>query len=268
MEEFSRNKIRIGIHQPGYHRYLGYFYKMYKSDLFISYDTVQYVTREWQNRQRFYYKGKFKWLSVPVNKGRELIKDKIIVNPKILIDHWNFIKEIYRRTPYFDKHSKDLEYIYLKNEWNYLNDICDALTMLARDILGIKTKIIRDSESGIFPIGLKKADMLISSVQRAVQVENYDEVIYLPRNYPIPEDSYLNKKFNGSELNELEKFTASNLKVETYKFVHPIYKQHQNKDQHKFIPNLSVFDLIFNMGPKSLETLLSGGGGKYIREVG
>ena len=80
MEKSSNGIIRIGIHQPGYHRYCGYFYKMYKSDLFISLDTVQYVTREWQNRQIFYDNGKCKWLSVSVNKGREPIMNKKIID--------------------------------------------------------------------------------------------------------------------------------------------------------------------------------------------
>ncbi len=60
MQKSSKKIIHIAIHQPGYHRYLGYFYKMYKSDLFVSLDTVQYVSREWQNRQKFYYKGKLR----------------------------------------------------------------------------------------------------------------------------------------------------------------------------------------------------------------
>lgn len=100
MASLSNGKvIRIGIHQPGYHRYCGYFYKMLKSDLFISLDTVQYVNREWQNRQTFYYDEKYKWLSVPVNRGREIIKLKKVVNPKVLKDHWGYIKFVYKKTP-------------------------------------------------------------------------------------------------------------------------------------------------------------------------
>ena len=117
---------------------------MYKSDLFISLDTVQYVSREWQNRQIFYDNGKYKWLSVPVKKGREAIGNRKIVNPETLKDHWEYIKHTYRKCPYFEDYSDYLEHLYLK-QWSYLNDLCDALTLLAKDIFMILTIFIKNN---------------------------------------------------------------------------------------------------------------------------
>ncbi len=263
MEKSSNKVIRIAIHQPGYHRYCGYFYKMYKSDLFISLDTAQYVAREWQNRQIFYSNRVSKWLSVPVDKGREPIKDKKIVNPSILRDHWEYIKSIYRKSPYFERYSGSLASIYLDRKWEYLNDLCDALTLLAKDILGIKTKYVRDSQNNYVDRGLKKADALIDAIRRAVNIENYDKVIYLPRNYPIPKDFYLNLKFEGSNKKEIEKFKDAGIGIQTYNFQHPSYKQFQNSEGSGFVPNLSIYDLIFNCEQDPLEVLKSGGDNEY-----
>ncbi len=139
------------------------------------------------------------------------------------------------------------------------------MILLAKEILGINTTYIRDSETGNFPNNINKTDMLINSINRAVNSKEYDEIIYLPRNHPIPTDFYLNKKYGESKITELEKFLNSEISVQTYNYTHPKYKQYQIVDKSDFIPNLSIFDLIFNKGPESLDILLSGGDDKYIK---
>lgn len=158
-----------------------------------------------------------------------------------------------------------IDHIY-KRKWVYLNDLCDALTLLAKDILGIKTRYVRDSENEIPSVVLKKVDMLIHSIKRAVNADSYKRIIYLPRNYPIPNDFYLKQRSPGEEITEIEKFKLANIEVQTYNFHHPAYKQYQNKRGGSFVPNLSVFDLIFNCGEESLSVLKSGGDDKYINE--
>jgi len=263
MERSNKKTIRIGIHQPGYHRYCGYFYKMLKSDLFISLDTVQYVPREWQNRQIFCDGSGSKWLSVPVNRGRDPIKDKKIVDANVIKNHWEYIKYIYRKSPFFDDYCGSLENIYLHKKWEYLNDLCDALILLAKDILGIKTKYVRDSENGERSTNTRKASALIDSIKRSKDVADYDEVIYLPRNYPIPEDFYLNQRFDGGDIAEIDKFAQAGIRVQTYDFCHPVYRQFQYPKGTQFIPNLSVYDLIFNCGNNSRMILESGGNHEY-----
>lgn len=257
MENFKKSAVNVAIHQPGYHRYCGYFYKMLKSDVFISLDTVQFVPREWQNRQDFYYKGQHKWLTVPVENGRDKIVNKKIVNSKVVKDHWELIKSIYKKTPYFLTYKDAVGEIYA-NEWLRLNDLCVALIILARDIIGINTTFIKDSDNVSDPTGeLKKADLLIACIKH--HINSSENITYLPRNGPLPQDFYLNQRFGESNVTEIEKFFFSNIKVETYFFQHPIYRQYQNQSTDPFVPNLSIFDLIFNCGPNSLKILESGG---------
>lgn len=198
MEKFGKKTIKVAIHQPGYHRYCGYFYKMLLSDVFISLDTVQFVRREWQSRQRFYYQGRYKWLTVPVEKGRDTIINKRIANTMVLKDHWEYLKFVYHKTPYFAKYASILEDVY-KRQWVYLNDLCVELTLLAKSILDIPAEFVKDSD---YPsdsqANFKKVDLLIYCIRKVVDVEEYDEVVYLPRASPIPEDFYLNQKFGNS----------------------------------------------------------------------
>ncbi|MFS8159049.1 MAG: WbqC family protein, partial [Candidatus Roizmanbacteria bacterium] len=85
--KINKNNISIAVHQPGYHRYVGFFYKIWLTDIFISFDIVQYVSREFQNRQKFFYNNKMNWLTIPVHAGREEIYKKKIVDPNILKNH-------------------------------------------------------------------------------------------------------------------------------------------------------------------------------------
>lgn len=130
--------MRVAAHQPGYHRHLYYFYKMAISDAFVSLDHVQFVRSDWQNRQVFVYEDARRWLTVPVQGSRGVIRSKVIAHPSVLPSHWDRIKSIYRSTPYFSTYEAALGEIYGAS-WKYLNDLCDALTEVARSGFGITT---------------------------------------------------------------------------------------------------------------------------------
>ena len=56
----------IGILQPGYLPWLGFFEQMYRSDIFVLYDDVQYDKEGWRNRNRIKTVNGVQWLTVPV----------------------------------------------------------------------------------------------------------------------------------------------------------------------------------------------------------
>lgn len=257
-QAFTKRSITFGIHQPGYHRYCGYFYKMLLSDIFISGDTVQFVNDDWQNRQKFYYAGKERWLSVPVNKAVEPIMSKRIMDQRTLEAHWRRIEATYRKTPFFRTYADPVREIYSR-QWVYLNDLCDALTLYAKSVLGIDTVYIRDSQNGWVDRGLKKGERIIDCIQRTISMVEYDEVIYLPCASPMKEGFYLNKKFGDSTLTEGEKILQAGITLSPYPFRHPTYRQYQFGPNEPFVPRLSIFDLIFNCGETSREVLESAG---------
>jgi hypothetical protein len=255
----KKEEIRIAIHQPGYHRYTGYFYKMLISDVFISLDTVQYVSREWQNRQKFFVDGKYKWLSIPVNRGREPISKKKIANNLILKNHWEFITYIYKNAPYFSYYRHYFESLY-SAQWISLNEFTTELILLCKYLLGINTFFLKASAIDPTPDPtLNKANLLIHYIKKAVNINKYSKIIYHPRGGPIPEDFYLYKKYAGSSLREIDKFKINGIEVLPYKFSHPKYHQSQS---NLFIENLSIVDLIFNTGESALDILIEANGGK------
>jgi hypothetical protein len=58
--------MRVAIIQPHFLPFIGYFDLMNRADLFIYYDTVQFVRRSWHCRTYITEQGTARWLSVPV----------------------------------------------------------------------------------------------------------------------------------------------------------------------------------------------------------
>ncbi len=96
------------IIQPHYIPYMGYFDLFQRSDKIIILDDVQFVKREWKNRNKI-RKGsnidELKWLSVPVDKKDQ---KKNITDIKISKEnnnwrnyHINSIIFTYMKTPFF-----------------------------------------------------------------------------------------------------------------------------------------------------------------------
>lgn len=256
MLTLNKSKITVSVHQPGYHRYIGYFYKIMLSDVFISFDIVQYVLREFQNRQRFFYDGSFHWLTVPVNRGREPICDKKIVDPRILKDHWKTLENIYRKAPFFDLYRDQFQSFYNK-EHTKLAGLCDDFSIMILDILGINTHFIKASSYLDNTYDYKKAKLIAEVVKAVLDVTAYESVTYLPRHLPVPENHYLyNSAGNGEK--EINLLMNEGIKVDFYKFKHPIYEQHFSENS-VFIENLSIIDLLFWEGPNSINILKSSG---------
>lgn len=65
--------MKLAIMQPYFFPYIGYFDLMYNVDLFIVYDTVQYIRRGWIHRNRVFQQDKIGWqyIIVPTNKATQ-----------------------------------------------------------------------------------------------------------------------------------------------------------------------------------------------------
>ena len=63
----SAKDIRtVGILQPGYLPWLGFFEQLYRCDVFVIYDDVQFEKGSWRNRNRIKTSTGVQWLTVPV----------------------------------------------------------------------------------------------------------------------------------------------------------------------------------------------------------
>lgn len=64
-----KKPLSIGILQPVYLPWLGYFEQMNRVDHFVFQDDVQYTKGDWRNRNRIKSQNGPQWLSVPVKRS-------------------------------------------------------------------------------------------------------------------------------------------------------------------------------------------------------
>jgi hypothetical protein len=226
--------MKVGILQPGYLPWLGFFEQVHRCDIFVFYDDVQFDKNSWRNRNRIKTPDGPLWLTVPVSHhghtSQTLLETKIAEKERWSRKHLNSLKTYYGKAPYWDRYSEGLTEIY-GHEWALLVDLDIALTRYLLQELGIATRTLRSSELGIPG---DKTDRLVS-ICSALKAHTFYEGAA------------------GRDYIETEEFDRAGIALEYQDYQHPIYPQLYGE----FIPYLSVIDLMFNCGEESL-TILSG----------
>ena len=77
----------VSINQPGYLPWMGFFKRIISSDIFVFLDDVQYIKKDWQNRNKIRISQGWQWLTVPVAKNKDKLNE-------IQIDYsenWNLL---------------------------------------------------------------------------------------------------------------------------------------------------------------------------------
>ncbi|MFC1517581.1 WbqC family protein [Candidatus Margulisiibacteriota bacterium] len=226
---------KIGIHQPNFLPWLGYFYKIKHSDIFVYLDTVQYTKNSLQNRNKIKTPQGEQWIAIPVlSKGKfgQLTKDvEINLNEKWKEKILKGLEMNYKKAPFFSEYFPKLKAILEKYSGNKLSELSIELIEWLCRKLEINTSRKKASELGLDP-ELKSTDMLVEICKKSGA------------------DTYLSGA-GGSNYQEEEKFKQVGIVLEYTKFKYPEYKQLW-KD---FLPNLSILDILFNCGPATKEYL-------------
>ncbi len=223
----------VAIHQPNYLPWLGYFYKIAHCDTFVFLDNVQYSKGGFANRNRIKTPQGESWLTVDVltkNRQGQLIKDVEINNNAAWgSNHRKSLVQNYSCAPYFGKYSPYFSAVF-RAKWEKLADMSIALAAITCRILGInKVKFVLASELGT----TGESTQLLLNICQAVGA-----------------DTYLSGP-SGREYMDESLFTANGIGLTYTDFKHPVYAQLYGD----FIPDMSIVDLLFNEGEKSLEIL-------------
>ena len=226
----------VAIHQPNYLPWLGYFYKICQSDVFVFLDNVQYTKNNIINRNKIKTPQGAMWLTVGVlTKGhRGQLISEVEINNGVAWNkvHKKSIFQNYSKAAYFEKYSPFFEHIY-DSDWGKLADLNEALIKLICKLLGIKDiKFIRASE------------LAVSGTETRLLMNICKEV---------GADTYLSG-FGGKKYMDEKAFEQTGISLRYYDFKYPTYNQLWGE----FIPNLSIIDLLFNEGDESVNILLKG----------
>lgn len=154
--------MKLGIMQPYFLPYIGYFQLLASVDQFIVYDNIKYTKKGWINRNRMLLNGTDAMFSLPLKKGpdsldvveRELAAE--FDRTKLL----NQFKGAYGRAPQFELTYPVLERIVRYEDANLFRYIHHSIVRLCEH-LGIKTEIRISSEVAI-DHNLKSQDKVLA----------------------------------------------------------------------------------------------------------
>lgn len=227
------NPMIVGIHQPNFCPWLGYFAKILRCDLFVLLDNAQFVKNGWTNRVRIKTPRGAQWLTVPVlTKGRfgqriaeVAINDRVKWRKKVI----KSLEANYARADYFKTHFPEIAEAISEASPN----LCELNVTLIEKITRVLDLDVRFVRGTSLQSTGQKTDLLISIVKA------------------VGGSTYLSGDGAAGYLEE-DKFRSTGIRFERNNFHHPVYPQLWGD----FVPGLSILDALFNLGADGTRQLL------------
>lgn len=216
--------MRLGIMQPYFWPYLGYFQLISCVDKFVVYDDIEYTKKGWINRNRYLCNGKDKYFTIPLEKDSDYldIKERKVSAGFDQEKVKNQILTAYKKAPYFEKtfplFCECLEY----KERNLFKYIFFSIQKIM-EYLNIDTELI-----------------ISSSLSIDHSLKSQTKVLEICKKMNCSE--YINA-IGGQALYDKESFNKRNIKLHFIKMEDIVYDQKISE----FLPALSILDvMMFN----------------------
>jgi len=215
--------MKLGIMQPYFLPYIGYFQLIKAVDKYVIYDDVNFIKRGWINRNSILLNGKSFLFTLTL---LEASQNKLINEIYVSDESSKLLKTInnaYKKAPYFSSVYSIIEKIFAFENKNLARYVGNSIIQIA-DYLGLDTEIVYSSDIREKDASLKAQDKIL----------NICEV--------MGASQYFNA-IGGRDLYSIDHFSNLNIKLNFIKTQPIEYKQFNNP----FVPNLSILDvLMFN----------------------
>lgn len=228
--------MKVGIMQPYFFPYIGYWQLINAVDKFVVYDNIEFTKKSWIRRNRILVNSQDKLFTLPIKKA----SDYLDVRERYLSETFpeegekllNQIKISYNKSPQFNTVFPIIEKCIRFDNRNLFEYIYHSiLTVL--NYLEISTEIIISS-SIVMDHSLRNKYRVIETCKK------------------LGGDVYINL-IGGMEMYEKEEFRENSIEL---KFLHTDefeYKQYDNP----FIPNLSIIDVMMFNSKEEINEILS-----------
>lgn len=211
--------MKLGIMQPYFFPYIGYWQLLNYVDQYVIYDDVTYIKGGWINRNNFLINGEKKLFSIALSNAgsNTLIKDIEIKD-----DFVKFIKMLqtnYAKAPYFKDVFPVIQEIVSFQDKNLAAFLINSHKVIA-SYLDMQTKIIISSQM-VKDLSLRSSDKVLD-ICNNLQASNYINAI------------------GGKDLYDKNEFIKNGVILEFLQSEIVPYNQYKNE----FIPGLSIIDVI------------------------
>lgn len=226
--------MKIGIMQPYFIPYIGYWQLMNAVDKYVIYDDVNYINRGWINRNRILVGGEAKYFNVSTIKAsqnKKINEIEVDNNPIIISKKLRTIEYAYKKAPYYHMVFPIIEKILKCMETNLALYIENSIYTIC-SYLNIKTELYISSS-------LKKNNKL----KGEKKILNICELLGATEYY---------NSIGGQDLYFASSFSDRGIKLKFLETNNITYKQFDNV----FQKNLSIIDVMMFNSKEKIEKLL------------
>ena len=230
------DKLSVGIMQPYFFPYIGYWQLLNAVDRYVIYDDVNYIKGGWINRNRIINNGEVKYFNlqmVGASSNKHINEIGVCTDRSVIEKNLRILEASYKKALHFDEAYPIFEQVLTCGEEKLSKYLLFSINCL-KDYLGIETEIVVSSE-----------------IERDTSLKSQDAVIDICKRMNATE--YINS-YGGQHLYNVEEFKKEGIDL---KFLKPNEIRYRQFDE-EFNENLSIIDvLMFNDKDEVKKMLLS-----------
>ncbi|MDW3206362.1 MAG: WbqC family protein [Alphaproteobacteria bacterium] len=228
---------RIGIHQPNYLPWLGYFRKIARCDEFVFYDNARLpLGKSYVSRNAIRTHQGTQWLTVPIGKEQIPISEVKVSDQRWRKKHVGSLMQSYGKAPYASV-LKDAVFPVLEHEFDRIADLNIALIKSLASWIGLAdVRFLRASELGLSEEGAESIEPILQALDATV--------------YVTGKGAGTQRSIDEASLNAL------GIDVDYISAEFPEYRQLHGA----FEPRMCAVDACANIGPDGVKRLLDGDG--------
>ena len=249
--------MKLGIMQPYFFPYIGYFQAINAVDKYILYDNLNFIKEAWMNRNRHLVKnGDSCYFNLPLKEKssfKKIFEIELIEDNRWRRKNLNSIYLNYKKAKYFD-----CVYPVIENVINYptnkLTEINFQSIKSVCDYLNIKTEITANSE--------KYNDLEIKLNAESIDAKDFldlklvncqRKVVRVLEICRIERANVFINAIGGVNLYSKDTFLQNGIDLKFVKTKNITYKQFENK----FVSDLSIIDVMMFNSPAEITSLLN-----------
>jgi len=222
--------VRVGIHQPNYAPWVGYFAKMASVDVFVFLDDCQMsIGRSYVSRVQVRGRGGAEWMTVPIqrNEGQRIRAVKF-ADSAWTRKHRGTLRANYARCRFYDEVMSVLRPIY-EDPGEFLSSFNIRLIHALAGYLGLSPRFRQESEMLGAGVG----------TQRLIDIVQYHGGT-----------TYVSG-LGGTKYQDPSAFLTSGIELDIRRYQPVAYKQLHGE----FLPGLSILDAVFHLGVEARQLL-------------
>lgn len=226
--------MKLGIMQPYFIPYIGYWQLMNAVDKYVVYDDVNFIKGGWINRNRILINGQPKYFNIPMigASSFKLINEVQVNNePKLIEKNLRILEAAYKKAPQYEVVYPLMKEILNCGKKNIAEYILESFKII-NEYLGIDTELIISSTLNK-DCSLKGQEKVLSICEMLGASEYYNAI-------------------GGQELYSFETFSQHGIKLNFLKTCPIIYKQFGEEFQQ----NLSILDVIMFNSKDEVQKML------------